>query len=307
MLKPRALRPGDRVAVVAPASAFDRDEFDNGIAELERLGFRPVYDESVFAREAYVAGPAALRREALRRAWQNPSVAGVIAVRGGYGSVQALPWLSAEEIRDTPKAFIGYSDLTSILTHLTINCRLVCFHGPMLERRLSRGEQGYDRGSFLNCLTRIEPAGELPAPQLEILKTGDAEAPVYGGTLTQLVASLGTPYAFRPSEPYVLFLEDIGERPYRLDRMVTQLRLSGALDPAVAVVIGELPNCDEPGGSPTGRSTMADLLRDFPGPVVFGFPSGHTTGPLVTLPLGVRVRVAAHAHPRLIVEEAAVE
>src|SRR5512145_1490241 len=130
MLKPPALRPGDRIAVVAPASPFDRDEFDKGIAELERLGFQPFYDESVFARDAYVAGPAALRREALRRAWQNPSVAGVIAVRGGYGSVQALPWLSAEEIRDTPKAFIGYSDLTSILTHLTINCGLVCFHGP---------------------------------------------------------------------------------------------------------------------------------------------------------------------------------
>jgi muramoyltetrapeptide carboxypeptidase len=145
------------------------------------------------------------------------------------------------------------------------------------------------------------------APGLEILKAGDAEAPLYGGTLTQLVASLGTPYAFRPSGQYVLFLEDVGERPYRLDRMMTQLRLSGALDQAVGVVIGELLNCDEPGGSPTGRSTMADLLRDFPGPVVFGFPSGHTTHPLVTLPLGVRVRVAAHVNPRVIVEEAAVE
>jgi muramoyltetrapeptide carboxypeptidase len=307
MLKPPALRPGDHIAVVAPASPFDRAEFDKGIAELERLGFRPVYDESVFAREGYVAGPAALRREALRRAWQNPSVAAVLAVRGGYGSIHTLPWLSAEEIAETPKAFIGYSDLTTILTHLTINCGLVCFHGPMLDRRLSRGEQGYDRNSFLNCLTRPEPAGELPAPGLETFKTGDAEAPLYGGTLAQLVASLGTPYAFRPSGPYVLFLEDIGERPYRLDRMVTQLRLSGAFDDAVAVVLGELPNCDEPGGAQTGRSTMADLFRDFPGPVVFGFPSGHTTSPFVTLPLGVRVRVVAHGQPRVIVEEAAVE
>jgi muramoyltetrapeptide carboxypeptidase len=266
-----------------------------------------MYDESVFAREQYVAGSATLRRDALRRAWQNPSITGVVAVRGGYGSIHALPWLSAEEIRETPKAFIGYSDLTTILTHLTINCGLVCFHGPMLDRRLSRGEQGYDRQSFLKCLTRSEPAGELPAPALETLKTGDAEAPLYGGTLTQLVASLGTPYAFRPVESYVLLLEEIGERPYRLDRMVTQLRLSGALEAAVGVVIGELPNCDEPGGTQTGRSTMADLLRDFPGPVVFGFPSGHTAGPLVTLPLGVRVRVAAQSQPRVIVEEAAVE
>jgi muramoyltetrapeptide carboxypeptidase len=307
MLKPRALRPGDRIAVVAPASPLDREEFFDGIAELDRLGFKPIYDDSVFAREAYVAGPATVRRDALRRAWQDPSVAGVLAVRGGYGSVQALPWLSPEEIRETPKAFIGYSDLTTILTHLTINCGLVCFHGPMLDRRLSRGVLGYDRQSFLNCITKPEPAGELPAPELETLKTGDVEAPLYGGNLTQLIASLGTPYAFRPAEPYVLFLEDVGERPYRLDRMVTQLRLSGALNPAVAVVIGELLSCDEPGGEYTGRSTMANLFRDFPGPVVFGFPSGHTTGPLVTLPLGVRVRVAATGQARVSVEEAAVE
>ncbi|HEY7449700.1 MAG TPA: LD-carboxypeptidase [Vicinamibacterales bacterium] len=306
MLKPRALRPDDRIAVVAPASPLDRDEFFVGIAELERLGFKPVYDDSVFAQEGYVAGSATLRRDALRRAWQDPSVAGVVAVRGGYGSVQALPWLSTDEIRETPKAFIGYSDLTTILTHLTINCGLVCFHGPMLDRRLSRGEQGYDRASFLNCVTKPEPAGELQAPKLETLKTGDADAPLLGGNLTQLIASLGTPYAFRPAGPYVLFLEEVSERPYRLDRMVTQLRLSGALTTAVAVVIGELQNCDEPGGEYTGRSTMASLFRDFPGPVVFGFPSGHTTGALVTLPLGVRVRVAATSQARVIVEEAAV-
>jgi muramoyltetrapeptide carboxypeptidase len=105
----------------------------------------------------------------------------------------------------------------------------------------------------------------------------------------------------------VLFLEDVNERPYRLDRMLTQLRLAGVLERAAAIVLGEFRGCDEPGGEPTARATLADLVRDFSGPVVFGLPSGHTAGPSITLPLGVKVRVVADARPRLIVEEAAVE
>ena len=306
MLKPRALRSGDRVAVIAPASPFDRDEFDDGIAELTQLGFEPVFDDTVFARRAYLAGDAAGRAEAFLRAWRDPAIAGLIAARGGYGSVQMLPWLKTDEIRAAPKPFVGYSDLTAVLTYLTINCRLVSFHGPMLAGRLSRREAGYDRPSFLGCLTKAQPLGELAPSGLESIKRGTAEGPLYGGTLTQLAASLGTPYAFHPPDRHILFLEDVSERPYRLDRMLTQLRLSGVLNAAAAIVFGELPKCDEPGGDPTARDTIADVLRDFPGPVLFGFPSGHTAGPAVTLPLGVRARVIADGHPRMVIEEAAV-
>ena len=306
MLKPRALRSGDRVAVIAPASPFDRDEFDDGIAELTQLGFEPVFDDTVFARRAYLAGDAAARAESFLRAWRDPAVAGLIAARGGYGSVHMLPWLTTDEIRAAPKPFVGYSDLTSVLTYLTINCRLVSFHGPMLAGRLGRREAGYDRPSFLGCLTKAQPLGELAPSGLESIKRGAAEGPLYGGTLTQLAASLGTPYAFHPPDRHILFLEDVSERPYRLDRMLTQLRLSGVLNAAAAIVFGELPKCDEPEGEPTARDTIADVLRDFPGPVLFGFPSGHTAGPAVTLPLGVRVRVIADGHPRVVIEEAAV-
>ncbi len=126
-----------------------------------------------------------------------------------------------------------------------------------------------------------------------------------GGTLTQLLASLGTPFAFEPPQGYVLFLDEVGERPYRLDRMVTQLQQSGPARRApAAVVIGELPRCDEPSGEPTARAVMADLFADFPGPVLIGFPSGHTTGPAMTLPFGVQCRVVAGPHPRLVIEEA---
>ena len=306
MRKPRALTPGDRLAVVAPASPFTREEFDSGLQEIRRLGFVPVYDESVFARQRYLAGPAASRAAAIHAAWRDPSIAGLIGVRGGYGSAQVLPLLDREEARRACKPFIGYSDLTSLLTFLTLGCDLVAFHGPMLAGRLGRGASGYDQDSFVRTLCRSEPAGELSAPGLDTIRAGEASGPLLGGTLTQLLASLGTPFAFAPPQGYVLFLEEVGERPYRLDRMVTQLAQAGLLARASAVVIGELPKCDEPCGEPTARAVMADLFADFPGPVVIGFPSGHTVGPAMTLPFGVACRVIGGARPRLVIEEAAV-
>lgn len=306
MLKPRALRPGDRIALVAPASPFDRREFDAGLSELRSLGFEPVYEETVFARRGYVAGEADVRATAIRRAWQDPTIAALIAVRGGYGSVQTLAFLDPAEARGAQKAFVGYSDVTAVLSFLTGFCNLVAFHGPMVEGKLARGPAGYDRNSFLRCLCRVEPLGELAPPELETVKAGEACGPLAGGTLTQLVSSLGTPHAFAPPTGHVLFLDEVSERPYRLDRMLTQLAQSGVLARASAVVFGELPDCDEPGGEPTARAVVGDVLRQFPGPVLFGLPSGHTTRPAMTLPLGVRTRVIGGARPRVIVEEAAV-
>jgi muramoyltetrapeptide carboxypeptidase len=307
MLKPRALVPGDRLAVVAPASPFERDQFDQGVEEIRRLGFIPVYDDSVFARQRYVAGSPELRATAIRTAWRDPAIAGVIGARGGYGSAQILPLLDPADARRACKPFIGYSDLTAVLTFLTIGCGLVAFHGPMLAGRLGRRGDGYDRESFEKALCRREPMGELAPPALETVQPGEAGGPLLGGTLTQLLASLGTPYAFAPAAGYVLFLDEMGERPYRLDRMITQLRQTGLLSRANAVVVGELPRCDEPSGDPTARAVMADSFADFPGPVIIGFPSGHTTGAAMTLPFGVSCRVIAGPRPRLVIEEAAVE
>ena len=162
MLKPKRLRPGDKVAIVSPASSFLREEFDKGIAEIQRLGFEPVFEESVFAQHGgYLSGEGRVRADAFLNAWRDPSVRALIAVRGGYGSVHLLPFLEKEDLRQTPKAFIGYSDLTTVLTYLTGRCGIVSFHGPMLDRRLSRGIDAYDRDSFVGALTSAEPLGEL--------------------------------------------------------------------------------------------------------------------------------------------------
>ncbi len=307
MRKPRALKPGDQIAIVAPASPFARDEFDRGGGELRRLGFVPVFDDAVFARESsYLAGSAELRARSFMKHWSDPAVSALLAARGGYGSVQLLPLLDRAQVIETPKLFIGYSDNTSILSWLTCQCGMTALHGPMLDRRLSAGATGYDESSFL-ALMQGGRGLEMSPDGLQVLRGGEASGPLFGGNLTQLVASLGTPYAFDPPSGCVLFLEDVNERPYRIDRMLTQLQLSGVLSRAQGLVFGEMRGCDEPGDEVTARDVIARITSHFPGPVILGFPSGHTLGPCWTLPLGARVSVITRPHPCVIVEDSPVE
>jgi muramoyltetrapeptide carboxypeptidase len=242
--------------------------------------------------------------------WQRPRVDAVIAIRGGYGSLQMLPTLSrlGAPILVKPMAsLVGYSDVTSLHIWLNFGAGTTSIHGPMVDRRLSHGPSAYDPVSFLASLTP-EPMGELCPEGVEVLKAGEAAGPLFGGTLTQLVASLGTPWAFDPPEGYVLFVEEVGERPYRIDRMLVQMRLAGLLTHASAIVFGQMPRCDEPDGKVTVRATVADVLADFAGPILYGFPSGHSTTPFVTLPFGVHTRVLAdNGTPGLVIEESATE
>lgn len=300
--KVRPAGPGSRIRILAPASPFDREVFDAGVQELTRLGFVPVHDERVFEKQSYVAGTAASRAAQLREAWQDPTVDAIIGVRGGYGSVQCLPMLHVADLAGAPAAFIGYSDLTTIHSWLGCQVGVTSIHGPMLDRKVSAGPDAYDVASFLASLTP-EPLGELTPAGVETLRAGEAEGPLFGGTLGQLLGSLGTPWPFDPPAGYVLFLDEVGERPYRFDRMLVQARQAGLFTRASAVIVGQLPNCDETGGTVTGRAVVADALSDFPGPVLFGFPSGHTTTSLVTLPLGVHTVVIADSAPRVVITE----
>lgn len=300
--RPRALTPGARVAVVAPASPFNPADLEGGLAELRACGFEPVFEDSLFARTGYLAGDPASRAAALTRAWRDEANGAVIAARGGYGSTELLAYLDPRQI--SAKVFVGSSDLTSLQIWLLQRAGLVTFHGPMVAGHMSRGRSGYDRDVFLRAVTRAEPLGELPAPALETLVRGEAAGPLVGGTLAQLGASLGTPYAFDPPSGCILFLEDVQERPYRLHRLLTQLSLNGMLARAAGIVLGTFPGCDEPPYS--ARDTLAGLLASFPGPVVYGLPAGHVDGPALTLPFGVQVRVVAGATARVIVEEPAV-
>jgi muramoyltetrapeptide carboxypeptidase len=295
---------GSRVAPIAPASPFDRLEFEAGLTELRRLGLEPVYDDSVFDAGPIVAGPAARRAEALTRAVTRDDVDAVMAIRGGYGSAEMLPWLDAAVFRRRRLALIGYSDVTALHAFLNCHARLTSVHGAMIDGRLSKGPTAYDPDSWLASMSAT-PLGEMAPEALEIINAGTVEGPLFGGTLTQIAASLGTPYEFLAPPGHVLFLDEVNERPYRLQRLLTQLRQSGRLEHASAVVFGQLPNCDEPGGRVTARAVIAESLAAFRGPVLFGFPSGHTTTPSLSMPLGVHVRVVGAGRPRLVFQEAA--
>jgi len=254
----------------------------------------------------FSAGSPETRAADFARAWADGSVAGLVALRGGYGSAELLPLLHHLRPAVAPKLFIGYSDTTALLSWLTCASGVAALHGPMIDARLSKGAEGYDERSFLSAV-RGESGVELVPPGLTTLASGEAMGFLFGGTMALLVASLGTPYAFMPPGECILFLEDVNERPFRISRMMTQLRQAGVLARARALIFGAMPGCDEPDGRLTAADAIREATQDFHGPILFGFPSGHTAGPCWTLPLGALVRVVGAPSPAVVVEEPAVE
>ena len=282
------------------------EEVEAGVTELARLGLEAVYDRTVFDKDRFVAGTVETRVRAILNAWEDPSIAALVAIRGGYGSAQLLPYLDPGLMVSGRKALIGYSDITAILS-LYQRHGLTAIHGPMIDRRISKGPTAYDEDSFRRVLMSSEPAGDLTPPQIESLRPGSASGVLTGGTLTQLMASMGTPWEFDPPHGCVLFIEDIGERPYRIHRLLTQASQAGLFVNATAIIFGEFPGCDEPGGDPAIRDVLRDFMGEFRGPVLFNFPSGHTAGPTWTLPFGVKAEVVGGPAPSVRILEAAVE
>ena len=280
--KPAALRPGDTVAVVAPASASGRRRILRGVRALRALGFRVKLSPQAFARHGHFAGNDARRAKALLGALRDPAVRAVFSVRGGFGAARILPLVEREMARRAPKILVGYSDLTSLLGFATERLGWVAFHGPLVAPDLAKLSAS-DRRSLLDTL-----GGGTPRPiRLGVpIRSGVAEGTIVGGCLAILVSLLGTPYAIDFSDR-IVFLEDVNEEPYSLDRMLTQLRLAGAFRRARGIVFGEMHNC---GTRKKLLAVLHDRTADLGIPVAFGLPSGHGRGKK-TLPLGVRARL----------------
>jgi muramoyltetrapeptide carboxypeptidase len=306
VIKLRKLRSGDRIALIAPASSFPHEEVSAGVAELARLGFEAVYDDTLFDKETFVAGSVGTRVRAIHKAWEDPSIAALLAMRGGYGSAQLLPFLDPDCLVEARKALIGYSDITALLG-LYLKNGVAAIHGPMVDRRLSKGPSAYHEESFRKVLMHAEPAGDFSPAQLEVLHPGSARGLLVGGTLTQLMVSMGTPWECDPPAGSVFFIEDIGERPYRIHRMLTQAAQAGLFTQCRAIVFGEFPGCEEPSGDPAIKDVLRDFTAEFRGPVLFNFPSGHTSGATWTLPFGVEVEVSSNPSPVVRILEAAVD
>ncbi len=310
-LRPRALRPGDRVALLTLASPSRAEDVEAAADQLRQLGFEPVLEDGGTRGRvegaSYVAGPGALRARRLQDALTDPRIAAVVATRGGYGSAHLLPHLDLQGIRQARTLLVGYSDITALLDTITGHAGLVSIHGPMAEGRLARGPAAYDRDGFLRLVCEPMPFGRVAVEGAVTLQAGDASGVLRGGTLTQVAALLGTPWAFAAAESTVLFLDEVNERPYRLDRLLWQLRAAGVLAHVRGVVLNQLPGCDEPGGGVTALEAVSHALAGFTGPIVAGVPSGHTSDAMISLPFGVQVSLRAGDSVSLSIDEAAVE
>jgi muramoyltetrapeptide carboxypeptidase len=307
--KPRALRPGDLIGVAAPAGPVEEDRLGRGVAELERLGFAVRVADGVRERKGFTAGTVENRLQQLHGLFADPAVAAIACARGGAGAIQLLPGLDRNLLRDHPKVLLGYSDVT--LLHVEMErLGLTSLHGPMVARGLDEGEAGYDRASLWQGLTGEGAPYESGEDDLVPLAEGTAEGVLRGGCLSLLAAVAGTPWAARRiDEPTLLFLEDVDEKPYRVDRMLRQLRASGAFEGVAGVVFGDMKGC-APGFDEDYalEDVLLEVLAGLGVPVALGLSSGHTALPGVTLPLGVRGRLeCASGGVRFAVLEAAVE
>lgn len=288
ILKPPPLRRGDKIGVVAPASNIQRDALDAGLKRLQELGYQVELGDSVFEQDLYFAGSPEARARDLMHMFQRADIRAIICARGGYGSNYLLPLLDLELIRRNPKIFVGYSDLTSLLTWINDEVGLVTFHGPMVAKDFAHVD-GVDVDSWL-ATVEARNGVELNATPL---CTGEGEGTLYGGCLSILVASLGTQYEIETGET-ILFMEDIGAKPYQIDRMLMQLKYAGKLEGVRGIVFGEMQDCFQPGGQNyTLEEVILRVLGDLKIPIAFGLPSGHVRSRNVTLPFGIRARLQA--------------
>lgn len=300
-IKPAGLKRGDTIALVAPSGEVDMEAVARAKKRLEQMGFRVRVSDGVDRRRGYLAGADRERADEFVAAFANPEVDAVFSITGGYGTTRILDLLDYQVIAANPKVFTGFSDITGLHLAIAARCNFITFHGPNVEYGLG-SEKGlkdfHARYFWGNVMANDDPqsggmAYEPPNTDLPIraLRPGVARGRLAGGNLSLVAALVGTPYEVK-SKDHVLFLEDINEQPYRVDRMLSQLELAGHLESPAAVVLGAYYKCEPDGEDPslTLDEVFDDYFGDAPYPVIKNFPAGH--GPWnATLPMGAIVEV----------------
>jgi len=282
-LIPPRLRRGDTIGIVAPASHFDLGKFNRGIALLESMGFNMSVPEKLFNKKGYFAGSDLERAEMVNRYFADTNVRAIMCARGGYGSIRILSLLDYKTIQKNPKIFVGFSDVSALLSTLYLRCRLVTFHGPTVTTLGNSDQKTKD--SLLSIIT----SGEKPEIAMEsgiTIKSGSASGPVLGGNLNTLCHLLGT--QFQPDfKGCILFLEDRGEAPYRIDRMLSQMKLAGCFNSLAGLILGNFKDC---GDTDEIIRIADDLLKDDKIPIIAGFEVGHGKRNLA-IPIGLNATV----------------
>ncbi|HEX9443804.1 MAG TPA: LD-carboxypeptidase [Candidatus Binatia bacterium] len=297
MQKPAALKPGDKIAVVVPSGPVEDDRLKAGVAALKGAGFAVELAENILARKGYLAGEAEARARTLQGFFEREDIAAILSARGGFGSVQMLPYLEAAAIRRHPKIFVGYSDVSILLNWLVQRCRIAAFHGPMVAMELARGLAGRNADFFWGTLL-----GKMPEWRVELgesIRPGAAEGEMAGGCLSTIITTVGTPYEIDTAGK-ILLLEDVGEKPYRIERMLTHLKMAGKTAGLAGLVFGSFTHCEGEGERDV-RAIVRELFHDAPYPVATGLPAGHGEDNLI-MPLGVKMRLDATARRLSLIE-----
>jgi muramoyltetrapeptide carboxypeptidase len=288
-IKPPALRPGDTVGIIAPASNIKRESLEAGCTALRNLGYKPFYFDSILEKNLYFAGSTERRGRELDEMFTRDDVRAIVCARGGYGANYLLGSLNLEKIKAQPKIFVGYSDITTLLTYLFDSVGLVTFHGPMVAKDFDRSE-GVDLASWEAALSGSSDWGLNFGPETgaRSVREGSGEGVLYGGCLSMLVASLGTPYEIHTAGT-ILFIEDAAEKPYQIDRMLMQLKLAGKFTDVCGLVFGEMLDCRQSKDQDyTLEEVVLRVIGDLGVPVAYGLRSGHVSRRNITLPIGVR-------------------
>ncbi len=278
ILPPR-LRPGDTIGIVAPASSFNIGEFDRGVKALESMGFNTVIPDDLFMREGYLAGSDANRAGQVNRFFADNSIDAIFCARGGFGSMRILPLLDFTSIKQNPKIFVGFSDVSALLSAFYAKCGFVTFHGPVVSML---GDVTRETRERLFSIITSDLRYEIKTEKGVDIRPGSASGPVAGGNLTTLCHLIGT--EFEPDfRGHILFLEDRGEASYRIDRMLTQMKLAGCLNGIAGIALGSFEDC---GPMNEIIGIVANVFKDFHIPILGGFDIGHGRNN-ITVPLGL--------------------
>lgn len=311
MIKPKYLKAGDTIGVIAPSSQVTEGKQQLVYNKLTQMGFKVKMGKSCYENYGYLSGTDEVRAKDLNDMFLDKEVDGIICIRGGYGTPRILELLDYEGIKNNPKVFMGYSDITAL--HIAMNqlCNLVTFHGPMAASDMIGDFSDFSKESMFKAIGKTEAMGLLDNPkgeEIETLNGGVAEGEIIGGNLSLIVATIGSPYEI-DTKGKIFFIEEVGEQPYRIDRMLTQLKLAGKFDDATGIVLGDWNDCDCPAqtgeyeDSLTLRQVFEDIVVPAGKPTIFNLKSGHCE-PKITIPFGVKARLDADKKELCILESA---
>lgn len=276
---PPRLHPGGVIGIAAPASPFEPEALRKGVDALQGMGFEVVVPEGVFARRRHLAGTDAERAALFERLWLDDRIDAIMCARGGYGCLRILPLLDYPAMSARPKALIGFSDITALLAAVMERCAVATYHGPLVTTLATASDR--TRQSFRDALSSSEPQ-TFRIETGTVVRPGTGAGILCGGNLSTLCHLVGTPY-MPVLRGRILFLEDRGEAPYRVDRMLSHMKTAGCLKGLRGLVLGSFEDC----GSPEDiLSVIEDLFHGTDVPILAGFEAGHTD-PNLTLPLGV--------------------